>query len=278
MSAPEDALAARRRPGHRRVHDHGLGLLPFVEDGLGQVGGRVGRQGLGIALVGERGLFDQGQLGFAPHAQENHVVDDLLDLGGGHLRLEGGHRGAVQAVADGLAQVLAGRLLAQGRRGELEEALAVVAGPGVEERRRSGRRRRPRRRGSAGSGGGRGRSPLPGTDSGVTHLDSPDDLPPALVGLEAIGQADARDREPAPHRDVDVPRVGPEQAGERLAHLLAELGLILEVGGQPLAFNIFHQGAGLRGFSATGQDQGTGDQGKTEPRSHAPTLPYASKS
>jgi hypothetical protein len=93
----------------------------------------VGRERLGVVLVGDEGLVDEQLLDLAPHAQEGHEVDDLLDLRQGHQGLERGHRGAGQAVEDGLAQVGAGRLGADGRGGELEQPEAEVAGAGEEE-------------------------------------------------------------------------------------------------------------------------------------------------
>ena len=68
--------------------------------------------------------------------QENHVIDDLLDLGRGQERVKRRHRRAVQAVGDRAPQVVAVRRLAAGRRRELEDSFAVVARSRVQERRR----------------------------------------------------------------------------------------------------------------------------------------------
>ena len=144
-----------------------------------------------------------------------------------------------------------------GRRGELEDPLAIVARPGVEERRPSGRRRRPRRRGSAGSAADRGRSRRP-----------------AATGSVAVARRRRTDRLDLAVRRLSSswrgrcpPRAGPTPAGtlmcwgsapKRSARALRtalELGLVLELGRELLALDVAHR-AGVEGVAAAGQGQG----------------------
>ena len=129
FAATENAFAARRGAGDRRILDFALGVLPLAEHQAEVVLDRLRGQ-----LARGRGVFHERPLDFAAHAEKDRVIEHLFDLGVGHQRLEGGHRGAVEAVSDRLSEISAGRLPAGDRGSELVGAVAVIARAREEER------------------------------------------------------------------------------------------------------------------------------------------------
>ncbi len=268
----EHALAGRRRPAGGRGDDQRLGRLPVIHHVRGQLLDRVGGEQRRVVLVGDLGLVDQRQLGLAPHAQEDHVVDDLLDLDARNQRLERRHRRAVQAVLDRLLEVVARRLRVARRDGrELELAWPVIPRAGIQKR-----RRRPVAAAvdPVAMEAVAAIEPVPAAD---LHLlaglrgDVGERLEVA-VDVLVIRQVSAALAEAGAGGDLDHGRRRPVEVGQRLGDRPLELVLVLQVGRHPGVRPVLH-GAGSEGVAAHHGQRTPDNECEAKPRRHASILP-----